>query len=60
VARVEFFDGDELLGAREAPPWEITWARPAPGPHGVFAVWRTRDGGRFITNPGLVIVRHPL
>jgi hypothetical protein len=57
LRKVEFYDGDELLGAAESAPWRFTWRKPARGLHPVFAQWQTTNGKRGVSNPSLIIVR---
>jgi hypothetical protein len=58
VKRIQFFEGDELLGEAGTAPWQFTWRKPAPGAPAVHAVWETSDGRKGAVNPALVVVRH--
>jgi hypothetical protein len=56
-ASVQFLAGDTVLGEAEAPPWQFTWRRPAPGVFAVHAIWSAPDGSSGAINPTLVLVR---
>jgi hypothetical protein len=56
LASVQFLAGDTVLGEAKAPPWQITWRRPAPGVHAVHAIWSAPDGSSGAINPALVLV----
>jgi hypothetical protein len=53
---VQFLAGDTVLGEAKAPPWRITWRRPASGVHAVHAVWESAEGQHGAVNPALIIV----
>lgn len=57
VRKIQFFDGDELLGVAEAAPWQLTWRKPAAGAHAIHAVWETSEDRKGAVNPALVVVR---
>ncbi len=55
--RVQYFDGDKLLGEASQSPWTFEWKAPGPSPHAVFAQWEDATRKPGVTNPALVIVR---
>jgi len=57
VKKVQFYDGDALIGEAVRGPWQATWKNPPSGAHGVFAVWYSADDKPAASNPGLVVVR---
>jgi len=57
VKKVQFHDGDVLLGEATQAPWQFTWKSIPRGPHALFVQWETADGTRGVSNPALLIVR---
>ncbi len=57
VSKVEFFDGDLLLGAATQAPWKFVWKNAAQGPHAVFGQWTGPDKKPGVTSPALIVVR---
>jgi len=58
IAAVEYYDGDVLLGASAAPPWQFTWKDMSAGPHVIWALWKDPDGKPHATNPAWIVRRH--
>lgn len=50
IAKVEFYDGAELLGSTSAAPWELTRAFLATGVHALTAV-ATDQSGKIASSP---------
>lgn len=59
IKKLQFFNGDQLIGERTEAPWTITWTKPAAGSHAVFAVYETAEGKMGSTNPALMVIRKP-
>ncbi len=57
VKKVQFLDGDIVLGEMTAPPWQFNWRGPSRGAHAVHAIWEGNDGRRGAVNPALIVVR---
>lgn len=57
IGKVQFFDGDQLIGEATQAPWQITWKQPASGSHPIMAVWESPDGKHGVSNPALILVR---
>lgn len=57
ITRVQFLDGDTVLGEAASPPWRFTWHKPAPGAHAVHAIWEGDQEVRGAVDPVLVVVR---
>jgi len=57
LRRVQFYDGDVLIGETPLAPWRVTWKNASQGPHAVFAQWETLEGKPGVSNPALVVVR---
>ena len=57
VKKVQFYDGDRLLGEAAADSWTFTWKKPGDGIHGVWVQWQDANGKPGVTNPALIIIR---
>lgn len=57
VRKIQFFDGDGLVGEVTQAPWEWTWKKPTPGSHAIMAVYELADGKVGTSNPALLLVR---
>lgn len=55
--RIEFHDGDQLLGEAISPKWELTGVKLKPGLRVLFAVGVNQDGSRSASRPAIVIVK---
>lgn len=55
--RVEFRDGDRLLGVADRAPWRLDGVRLDPGLHALFPVGVKADGTRVCGRPALYGVR---
>ena len=55
-AKVEFHDGDRIVGTAEAAPWQIDNVKLERGLHALFAVGVTAEGTRKISRPGFLVV----
>jgi hypothetical protein len=55
-AKVEFHDGDRVVGTATASPWQVEGVKLEPGLHALFAVGITADGKRTGSRPAFVIV----
>ncbi len=56
-AKVEFRDGDRLLGEATAAPWKLTGVKLEPGLRALFAVGVKADGARTASRPAFAIVK---
>lgn len=59
IARVEFFDGANLVGAAYRPPWRVTLAGAATGTHSLTARATDSHGLAATSRASLVEVRTP-
>lgn len=55
--KVEFHDGDQVLGVAEKAPWKIEGVKLSPGVHALFAVGQKADGSHDCSRPTLYGVR---
>jgi len=55
--RVEFYDGDVLLGQATEAPWQIDNVTLPPGLHALYAVGVELDGARTASRPAFVTVK---
>jgi hypothetical protein len=55
-ARVEFHDGDRVVGTASAAPWTVENVKLDRGLHALFAVGVTADGKRTASRPGFLVV----
>lgn len=55
--KVEFYDGDKLLGTADAAPWTIDGVRLQSGLHAVYAVGVKADGQRAASNPAMAVAK---
>jgi len=56
-AKVEFYDGDKLLGAVDAAPWIVEGIEFKAGLHAVYAVAITKDGQRTASQPAIAVAK---
>ena len=55
--RVEFYDGDRLLGTAEAAPWTIEGVEVKPGLRAIYAVGVKSDGRRTASHPAIAVAK---
>lgn len=55
--KIEYHDGDRIVGAADAAPWEVEGVTLEPGLRNLFAVGLKKDGSRSASRPALVIVK---
>jgi len=55
-AKVEFRDGDKVVGTAEAAPWKVEGVKLERGLRAIFAVGVSKDGVRTASRPAFVIV----
>ena len=55
--KVEFHDGNRIVGVAEKEPWKFEGVTLKPGLHAFFAVGVTGDGKRSASRPAFAIVR---
>ena len=55
-AKVEFHDGDKVVGTADAAPWKAEGVKLERGLRAIFAVGVTKDGQRTASRPAFVIV----
>lgn len=56
-AKVEFRDGNAIVGTADQAPWSVEKVKLAPGLHVLFAVGVKADGTRVASRPGLLMVK---
>ena len=56
-AKVEFYDGDKLLGAADSAPWTIDGVRFEPGLHAIYAVGIASDGRHTASQPAIAVAK---
>ncbi|MBY0528352.1 MAG: hypothetical protein K2R98_33485 [Gemmataceae bacterium] len=54
--KVEFHDGDRIVGTAEQAPWQVEGVKLARGLHALFAVGVTADGQRRASRPAFLVV----
>ncbi|MBU6483724.1 MAG: hypothetical protein KGR23_02870 [Betaproteobacteria bacterium] len=59
IARVDFFDGANLVGSAYRPPWRVTLAGATAGMHSITARATDSHGLATTSRPSLVEVRAP-
>jgi hypothetical protein len=60
VKKLQFYDGDRLLGEVAQSPWKLTWKNAPSSPHGVFVLWESASGKQAVSNPALIVVKRPI
>ena len=55
--KVEFHDGNRIVGEASAAPWQLYGVTLDPGLRVLFAVGVKSDGTRAMSRPAFVIVR---
>jgi hypothetical protein len=55
--RLEFHDGNRVIGTASAAPYEIEGIKLAPGLHALFVVGVSADGSRQASRPAFLIVK---
>ncbi len=56
-AKVEFYDGDQLLGTASEAPWAIDGIKFKPGLHAVYAVGVASNGQRTASQPAIAVAK---
>ncbi len=56
-AKVEFYDGDRLLGAADSAPWSIDGVKFTAGLHAIYAVGVSKDGQRTASQPAIAVAK---
>jgi hypothetical protein len=56
-AKIEFHDGDKIVGTAAAAPWEVEGVKLPHGLHALFAVGVTADGKRTASRPAFTVVQ---
>ena len=56
-AKVEFYNGDQLLGTASSAPWSIDGVKFKPGLHAIYAVGIASDGGRTASQPAIAVAK---
>lgn len=59
VSKVEFFDGETLLGTADSPPYSFAWTNPAVGTHSLTAV-ATDDGAATGRSTPITVTVKPM
>ena len=57
VSKIQYYDGDRLIGESTKAPWRFEWTQPPAGLRPVWAMWTSSDGEKGVSNPALIIVR---
>jgi len=57
VSKLEYYDGDRLIGQATKAPWRVDWTQAPAGPRAVWAMWTSSDGKKGVSNPALILVR---
>jgi hypothetical protein len=57
VSKIQYYDGDRLIGESTKAPWSFEWTQPPAGLRPVWAMWTSSDGEKGVSNPALIIVR---
>jgi hypothetical protein len=55
-AKVEFHDGDRVVGTVAAAPWQVEGVKLERGLHVLFAVGVTAEGARTASRPAFLVV----
>lgn len=55
-AKIEFHDGDRIVGVAEAAPWKAEGVKLERGLHALFVVGVAADGARSASRPAFVVV----
>jgi hypothetical protein len=56
-AKVEFHDGDRVVGTASSQPWKVDGVKLDRGLHVLFAVGVTADGSRAASRPAFLVVK---
>ena len=56
-SKIEFHDGNRVLGETNSTPWELKGIKLEPGLRVLFAVGVKPDGSRAASRPAMVIIK---
>lgn len=56
-SKVEFYDGDKLLGTADSAPWVIDGVKFEAGLHAIYAVGITSDGQHTASHPAIAVAK---